>query len=352
MQRLKNSRDDRGAVAVWVAILLIPLMVCAALAIDVGAANADRQRLQHGADAAALAIAHDCAAGACGDYNGTADEIADANAPFGEDNPSGALTENADLDAGYVEVATTSNRDHWFAPVIGLDEIALSGLGAAIWAPPGGGRSAIPFTFAACELAELGVLELGADGQVVGLDPDSIGQRIRLEQSKVTDPIACDQPTSGMYAPGGFGWLASDEPDCSVFTRIGVPVDSGSGNAQGSESAACYTALKSAIDAPGEEVALLPVFSSQEETGDKQYTIIGYVAVTLEGYRFQGSRHHGEDEDGDPASANDNKPEQGNGGWIVVTPREFIASEADFEADPDAPDLGTVVVSLVLPREP
>lgn len=356
MRKLIHGDPERGAVAVWVGILLVPLMVAAALAVDIGLANADRQRLQHGADAGALAIAQDCAAGGCGDVNGTAQRLVGANNPFIDESALGALTANADLASQYVEVEATSERPFIFAPVMGDAGAPLRAVGAAVWGPVGSGRSSIPFTFAACELAGFGVLTLDANGNPAGLNASAIGTRVRLFQSKVSNVSGCDQPTSGNYVEGGFGWLEpepEDADDCSVFTEIGEPADSGDGNAMGNADAPCYRALQRAVDAgdAGEVSALLPVFTTQETSGHKQYTIVGYVAVTLEGYRFQGNRYYGEDEFGRAASVNQNRLEAGNGGWIVITPQRFVASEADFQATPTAPDLGTSVVSLVLPRE-
>ena len=76
MQRL---RDERGAVAVMVALLMVPLIAFAAIAIDVAAMWSERQQLQTAADAGALAIAQDCARGACGDPAETAESLAVAN---------------------------------------------------------------------------------------------------------------------------------------------------------------------------------------------------------------------------------------------------------------------------------
>jgi Flp pilus assembly protein TadG len=48
---------ERGATAVVVALLLVPLLGFAAIAVDIGAVYAERARLQTAADAAALAVA-------------------------------------------------------------------------------------------------------------------------------------------------------------------------------------------------------------------------------------------------------------------------------------------------------
>ena len=73
MRRLKN---DTGAAAIIVALMMVPILVCAALVIDVGAAYMRRTQLQTAADAGALAIAQDCAsASGCGKSGGHSDAV-------------------------------------------------------------------------------------------------------------------------------------------------------------------------------------------------------------------------------------------------------------------------------------
>ena len=61
------ARDERGAVAVLVAILLGGgvLLGMGALVVDVGQLYQERAELQNGADAAAVGVAKSCALGAC-----------------------------------------------------------------------------------------------------------------------------------------------------------------------------------------------------------------------------------------------------------------------------------------------
>ena len=62
MRRIaERLRSERGATAVLVGILLVPLVGCLAIALDVGALYVERGQLQNGADAAALAVAQECA---------------------------------------------------------------------------------------------------------------------------------------------------------------------------------------------------------------------------------------------------------------------------------------------------
>src|SRR5690625_4802326 len=112
-------RGDRGAVAVIVAILMVPLLGFAAISIDIAATHAERQQLQTGADAAALAIAQDCVRGECDDPQATAEHFALANSQSGEavaDLPI-VPTEST----GRVTVENSAVREHWFAPVLGID---------------------------------------------------------------------------------------------------------------------------------------------------------------------------------------------------------------------------------------
>ncbi|WP_418606589.1 pilus assembly protein TadG-related protein [Georgenia sp. SUBG003] len=50
---------------VVVALLMVPLIGFAAISVDVAASYAERQQLQNGADAAALAVAQECALDGC-----------------------------------------------------------------------------------------------------------------------------------------------------------------------------------------------------------------------------------------------------------------------------------------------
>jgi Flp pilus assembly protein TadG len=62
MQRLtsrlkRRLRGERGAAAVVLSLLMVPMLGFAAIAVDIGSLYAERARLQVGADAAAIAVA-------------------------------------------------------------------------------------------------------------------------------------------------------------------------------------------------------------------------------------------------------------------------------------------------------
>ncbi|MGH9188683.1 MAG: pilus assembly protein TadG-related protein, partial [Acidimicrobiales bacterium] len=86
MRRLTPGRDQGGAIGYMTALLIVPVLGMGALVLDIGAVVQERRELQNGADAAALAVAKDCAGGDCGSFNDLADEYADANADDADSN--------------------------------------------------------------------------------------------------------------------------------------------------------------------------------------------------------------------------------------------------------------------------
>lgn len=65
MYRSTRSDRERGAILVWFAAFAVVLLGSGALVVDMGALWSERRQLQNGADAAALAVAVDCAKTAC-----------------------------------------------------------------------------------------------------------------------------------------------------------------------------------------------------------------------------------------------------------------------------------------------
>ena len=128
MQRI---RDERGAVGVVVALLMVPLIGFAAIAIDVSAMYAERQQLQTGADAGALAIAQDCGRGACGSTGQTAQTFATSNL-----NKASSTATVTSLTASQVTVRNAGVKQHWFAPVLGVNSSTITASATAAWGSP------------------------------------------------------------------------------------------------------------------------------------------------------------------------------------------------------------------------
>ena len=80
-------KDEEGATAVIIGLLMVPLLGFGAIVIDVGLIYWETRQLQNGADAAALAVAQDCVDGVvgdCGPFQATADAFTDFNANDGQ----------------------------------------------------------------------------------------------------------------------------------------------------------------------------------------------------------------------------------------------------------------------------
>lgn len=342
MQRLKRLGDDRGAVAVWVAILMVPLLIVAALAIDIGSLHADRQRLQTGADAAALGIAQQCAQGACGDEQATAQELVDANEP--QTGPATARVVELDLSNGYVEVEASAGRELWFGAIAGVTEASQSRLGAAAWGYPTGGGS-LPLTFSWCEILHYtGATPIYDDtGELVGLDIGAGAENVVLYSKSNRDANfhGCDSgdvtpPVPNGEAPaGGFGWLdESSGLSCTANeTAAGGWFSSDTGNDHPDNcTAAQLTAMLGTT-------ILVPIFDRTDSTGaNAEYHIFGYIGFRFEGFYFGNGWASPTPPCGEP-----NRCISGN---IV----EFVDYESGFETSMSGPQLGSALVKLQLPE--
>jgi Flp pilus assembly protein TadG len=129
----RQLADERGAVAAVVAILMVPLIGCAAIAVDISSLYSDRAQLQNAADSAALAIATDCAAGACGNSTATATSALTANAGAADAAGATLRTPAVSFRGQSVTVAVSADQSHWFAPVLGVDSSRVTATATATW---------------------------------------------------------------------------------------------------------------------------------------------------------------------------------------------------------------------------
>jgi Flp pilus assembly protein TadG len=144
--------NEKGAVAVIVALCLVVLMAAVALAVDVGGLMLRRRELVNGSDSAALSAARTCARGGtdgrfagieeAADYEALANslitpaEIAGANVVPGRSTACGETS-------GHVTVLYTSQQALYFAPVLGFHhESPVTTTATASWGP--GSNNAIP----------------------------------------------------------------------------------------------------------------------------------------------------------------------------------------------------------------
>jgi Flp pilus assembly protein TadG len=278
MRRLTSRlrSDEHGAVAVIVAVSMVALLGFAALAIDTGALYAERAQLQNGADAAALAVAQDCAAGACGDLQATAQVFANANANDGAATvavtaPSATAPNTVTVQASTRDGATGAGTLALsFAPILGIDSQAVAATATASWGSPASGPAVLPLAFAECAFARAGVQVITTGG---------------TSGSSASCPLVNG---SGNPLPGGFGWLDDPSGTCraNVDIATNAPMSSDTG---ASLPSSCEAVLTAALG----DTVLLPVFSAATGTGSGgSYTIRGWAAFKLLGWRFPSSSYN------------------------------------------------------------
>jgi Flp pilus assembly protein TadG len=306
MQRLK---DERGAVGVVVAMLLVPMMGFAAVSIDAAALWTQRLQLQTGADAGALAIAHDCSLNLCGSPAQTAQTMATSNI-----NSGAATATITVLTSSSVTVRNSGVRQYWFAPVLGFDSSTITTEATATWGAPTGGTAVLPLTFSYCEfLAQVGGLTSTTESTIY------------FTKSKKTEDCT---PPSGNVVPGGFGWLTVNSGTCNTSSAIANILYSSTGEAVPN---GCTT--KDFADLQGKTV-LLPIFDQAGDSGSNAwYRVYGYAAFKITGYHFVGQYDW-------------NKPCKGDDRCIRGYFTKFAGTLDAFDFGPSAPNLGVSLVNL------
>ena len=304
MRRLSFSRlaDDRGAVAIVAALLMVALLGSAAISIDVGRLYVERRQLHNGSDAAALALAQMCGgantlslASCVTSVTGLSDQatrLAQANKNDGAAYAS-VLPRRSTDPLTSVRVRTTTRAPDgstelplFFAPVLGQNTKTVSAESLATWGLPIQGRAALPITVDICHFPQ-GLLAdtvsswpaqfMQYAGQEIAPDP--------LCPLTVTDPVS---NIGGVQVyrpvPGGFGWLPQAPGQCyAVVNKFLQQTPSQPGNSFPTECG-------SQLDQLRDTVILLPVYDYAGGQGaNGWYHVPAFAAFKLTGWRFGGS---------------------------------------------------------------
>jgi Flp pilus assembly protein TadG len=305
--------QERGASAVIVALLLVPMLGFTAIAVDIGKVYAERARLQVAADAAALAVAQDCARGNCGDMLATASALVAANDPD-------VSTAPPVLNSNPTSVTVTGDKptEHWFAPVIGVDSTQVSASATVAWGAPGAGSAVLPITFSWCEFSQ----------QTHGGLPSSTTVRT-IWFTKTSNTVGCTGP-SNLVVPGGFAYIDTDPGKCQASSAIGNRMTSKTGNSVPSDCAPLD------FSAWIGKTVLLPLFDDSGLTGTNAwYRVFGYAAFRITGYALGGQYKTS------PA------PCGGNDRCISGYFTRFVDLSERFTWTNDGPDLGASILRLI-----
>jgi Flp pilus assembly protein TadG len=314
VQRLtRRLRGERGAAAVVLSLLMVPLIGFAAIAVDVGALYAERARLQVAADAAALAVAADCARGNCGDMAATASAMVTANNEGASSAPP--VLENSPL---RVTVNGSDPVQHWFAPVIGHDSTRVTASATVAWGGPEQGTAVLPLTFSWCEFAQ----------QTGGGLPSGTTVRT-IYFTKTSNTVGCTGPSRNVV-PGGFAYLDTPSGTCTAASARNGKSYSSTGNTPPDPCTPAY------ISSWVGRTVLLPLFDSAGGTGaNAWYQVYGYAAFRITGYAFGGQ------------FTTTPKPCSGNERCVSGYFTRLVDLSDAFSYSPDAPALGASVLRLV-----
>jgi Flp pilus assembly protein TadG len=313
--RRRAGDAERGSVSVLVAVMLGGgvLLGAAAISIDVGQLYVEREQLLTGADAAALAVARDCAwhAGTCTGQVGTAAGYADRNANDGASTvsvvcgrarglggcpaPTGSRADclgTAPAEHGYVEVHTATELPDGSTLLPTAFAAALLGNGdyrgrqlvacaRVAWGPPLS-VSGFAVTLSTCDWQQMtgGAPQYLPPGTLPPTDAEGV---LYLHGSHSAN--TCPAGPSGWDAPGGFGWL--DDPSDTCATTVSVSGQYG-GDTGASPSQACKVALSGAL--ASRQPVLLPVYDGVRGTGSGTvYHLSGFSSFILTGYQLPGA---------------------------------------------------------------
>lgn len=323
---LHRADGERGAVSIITALSLVVLLGFAAIAIDVGMLYQERAELQSGADAAALAIAQDCAVNRadCATPTDTAQALANANA---KDDAAAVAEASVDMAAQSVAVRLATGDESGvgslslaFARVLGQDSATVGASSGAQWGAVQKGPAQLSIAFAQCEV----------DAKFDG-NPVVIG----MQDNK--NSAACPSGTTG--SAGGFGWykLAKKDstPACGADVSVSVVVAADTGS---NLPSACDEILAKIKSGALDNVLLFPVYEGFDGSGaNAEYTITAWVAFEVLGWKFTSNEEYNY-----PAcTGSSNSCNKGIYGRFV----EYVTLD-DYELSTQPPSNGLAVVEL------
>jgi Flp pilus assembly protein TadG len=304
------GRDDRGGVAVLVAVLISGglLLGLGALVIDVGQLYVDRAQLQNGADAGALAVAKSCALGTCATT--VAATFADANSATNTANVnqvcgSGSLgncpaSTGAMVDCpsapstgtNFVDVHTSTllpNGSTLVPPAFATTLLGhqnyqgstVHACAQAEWGPPASANG-FAITISACEWDQA-----TSNGSSFAPEPPatpSASADVVLKLNSSTSNTGCSaEPDGSNDGPGLFGWTAEPDNDCTT----GVVSGNYSPASVSGVPSTCQSALSAAQQ--NKTIEFIPVYQSFSGSGfGANYTLAGFAAFVITGYNFPG----------------------------------------------------------------
>ena len=305
---------DRGAVLLWFSVMAVAMLGMGALVVDVGALWSERRQLQNGADAAALAVALECAGGDCAAPQQVADQYADFNADDGSSDVISICGKPSPLSIcppppgaedvlGFVKVVTSTRTSG------GSDEVAfklapaldasndgqnVTASAAVAWGVPKG-APVLPFVFSKCAVEQFRNQidnSLNFPQTITRID-------LHLADAALDDTNTCTitgNDGTEVQWPSGFGFTGSASTGCgSEVVELDPSADGSTqtGTIEGenegaSISLACEAELIRRYNA-GEPI-IVPIMFWRTGTGSNTiWEIDGFVAIEICAFDIKGN---------------------------------------------------------------
>ena len=343
-------KDEEGATAITVALMLLVIFGIGALVLDAGNLFWERRQLQNAADAAALAAAWDYA---LGESEAVAHESARTFTSANSTRASFLERFEPNLTAQEVSVTThTGTEDEpfliaWLAGVIGHDQYATRASATARWGGAALGPTVIPLSVSMCDFmggpgpyspAELDAhaaslptvdeLPRDGDGNVTG------GQIIVMHEPG--DPDACTF-SPGFAAedetkmPAGFGWLELDNPKSAC--RVNITQYESDGQFWVPTRGGTYPEGKTCLEANYRRAPLIPVFTGFESAPVKEYRLYAPASFYITGLHMP------------PGAANPPGMTCPGGGGVWCIRGHFV-QKVEHGAPIGGPSLGVTAIEL------
>ena len=276
MRRLVRA-DERGGIAVWVAMSFIPILIVMALVYDVGLLYWEKGQLQNGADASALTVAQECATSpstCTGNAGALAGGMSSVNA---NDDLANAAIQNLQVNgsSGRVTIRSTTLNDsgtslrHPFLSLVGPSATTVGATATAEWGTPIAG-STFPLAIAECEFSDLPAQPADVENPLVS--------ELLINNGNTSEPCANGYP-------GGFGWL--DAVGCVAEVSAGGLVPGTPGIQPNVNKTGCTAQDFQEILC---ETHLIPLYSSTTANGSNGvYTVSRFAAFVVTAVKTGGA---------------------------------------------------------------
>jgi Flp pilus assembly protein TadG len=250
MRRLTQQNDD-GLIAITVTVLAAVLLVMASFAVDIGSAVAVARSAQNSADAAALAVATDCA------RTGTPSSAT----PYLTNGQVGSTT---GCGAGTVTATVSRTRDWTFGKLVGLGDYTKTRSATAKWGALGSATGRFPITFGTCAFTITFNVPVTLHSYDFGTCHNPAGQFGFVENGCTTQTIAITTPPT--------------------------PLPGTTGNNLGGTG--CSASMMDDLMNGGD--LLMPVWDANNGTGSNaSYHLVSFAIFDVTGWSTNGGSNHG-----------------------------------------------------------